>query len=79
MMQFSEFEKNLDIYLRARFTLLIIVTTEEERALQSIFRVCEASRRNCLNWDLAEGFHQMGNSSLPIPNAPDPLDRKSVV
>jgi hypothetical protein len=38
------FEQELDVYLRARFTLLVLVTSEEERALQMIKRVCEGSR-----------------------------------
>jgi len=30
------FEDQLDIYLRARFTLIVLVTTEEERALTTV-------------------------------------------
>ena len=36
-----DFEERLDIYLRARFTLIVLVTLEEERALQVIRSVCE--------------------------------------
>ncbi len=35
------FSTQLDIYLRSRFTLLIIVTPEEERLLQTIKAVCK--------------------------------------
>jgi len=33
-------EDQLDLYLRARFTLLVFVTPEEERLLTTIQRVC---------------------------------------
>ena len=33
------FEQELDIYLRSRFTLMVLVTPEEERALHSIKQV----------------------------------------
>lgn len=72
-MHTTAFENTLDIYLRARFTLMVIKTNEEERALQSIKNVCESTRRACLSWDLAEGFQLLGNTPIPLPNAPDPL------
>ena len=36
------FAEMLDIYLRARFTLLVVVTPEEERLLQTIKRSASA-------------------------------------
>ena len=65
------FEQELDIYLRARFTLLILVTPEEERALQTIKSVCDSSKRRCLTWDVAEGF-QVLTGGGSAPTAPDP-------
>ena len=53
------FEQELDVFLRARFTLILVQTVEEERALESIKKVCERRRRGCLTWDLAEGFHPL--------------------
>ncbi len=69
----TDFENTLDTYLRARFTLIVVITTEEERALQSIQSVCDSSRRACLSWDLAEGFQILGSKAFSLPNAPDPL------
>jgi hypothetical protein len=46
----------MDTYLRARFTLLVIVTGEEERVVKSLRALCERTRRSCLSWDLADGF-----------------------
>ena len=42
-----KFDEQLDIYLRARFTLLVLITAEEERAIQSIKTLCERTQRAC--------------------------------
>ncbi len=66
------FEKQIDIYLRARFTLIVLETPEEERILQSVKRVCEKMQRRCLTWDVADGF-QLLSGKGNIPAARDPL------
>ncbi len=68
-----DFEKELDIYLRARFTLMLLVTPEEERALQTVKVVCEEARRPCLTWDVAEGFQLVTGNADSTPSARDPL------
>ena len=67
------FEDQLDIYLRARFTLIVLVTTEEERALTTIKSVCERTQRRALAWDAAEGFQFITTASGTLPTARDPL------
>jgi hypothetical protein len=66
------FEQHLDLYLRARCTLLVLVTPEEDRALQTIRAVCDNPRRNAFTWDVAEGFVPLTPVSL-VPVASDPL------
>src|SRR5688572_8880992 len=66
------FERELDIYLRARFTLMVLVTPEEERALQTVKTVCERGKRPCLTWDVADGFQALAGGGSP-PAARDPL------
>jgi AAA+ superfamily predicted ATPase len=66
------FEQELDVYLRARFTLLVLVTPEEERALQTVKGVCERSKRPCLTWDVADGFQAL-TSTVSKSLARDPL------
>jgi len=66
------FDQELDVYLRARFTLMILVTTEEERAMQTVKAICEKTKRSCLTWDLADGFQLLAGGS-PLPSARDPL------
>ena len=65
------FEEQLDIYLRARFTLMVLVTTEEERALDTVKTVCERMKRPCLTWDVADGFKAQTGWSGALPSAPD--------
>src|SRR4051794_8547251 len=66
------FEQQLDLYLRARCTLLVIVTPEEDRALQAIRAVCDRPPRACLAWDAAEGLQALTPGPRP-PAAADPL------
>lgn len=66
------FEKELDIYLRARCTLIVMVTAEEERALQTIKKVCEKAKRPCVTWDAADGFKSLTGAGLSSA-AGDPI------
>ncbi len=67
------FEEELNTYLRARFTLILLVTSEEERVLQIVKRVCAQMHRPCLAWDVAEGFHSLTGGGSGPPSARDPL------
>ncbi len=66
------FKERLDIYLRARFTLIVLVTPEEERVLETIKTVCERTQRPCQSWDAADGFQTLTGKIAP-PSARDPL------
>ncbi|MBN2548048.1 MAG: AAA family ATPase [Anaerolineales bacterium] len=67
------FELDLDTYLRARFTLIVLVTLEEERALQTIKSLCENTHRPCLTWDIADGYQALAAQGVALPVARDPL------
>lgn len=67
------FEKTLDTYLRARFTLIVTVTMEEERLLGAVRSVCERLHRPGLAWDVAEGFTALTGWNGAPPVARDPL------
>ena len=54
-----DFEKQLGIYLRARFTLIVLVTPEEERAVQAIQATCNKMNCPSLTWDAADGFQPL--------------------
>jgi AAA+ superfamily predicted ATPase len=67
------FEQQLEIFLRARFTLIVMVTPEEERALHAIKAVCEKRKRPCLTWDVADHFRLLTGTGESIPSAKEPL------
>jgi ATP-dependent 26S proteasome regulatory subunit len=67
------FDKDLSVYLRARFTLIILITPEEERALQDIKAVCEHAKRSCMTWDVADSFQWLAGGSGAAPTVKDPL------
>lgn len=67
-----DFEQELDIYFRARFTLLVLVTREEERALETMKTVCERTQRPCITWDIADGFQVLTGKGTSLSVAPDP-------
>ena len=48
------FDQELDILLRARCTLMVLVTPEEERALAAVKVACERGNRQCFTWDVAD-------------------------
>jgi AAA+ superfamily predicted ATPase len=68
-----DFEKELDTYLRARFTLIVLVTHEEERATQIVKTMCENTRRPCMSWDAADGFQWITAGKGSLPAARDAL------
>jgi SpoVK/Ycf46/Vps4 family AAA+-type ATPase len=66
------FDAELDIYLRARFTLMVLVTTEEERAVGTIKTLCDRRKLPCFSWDAAEGFLAVSGGAA-VPAARDPV------
>ncbi|MBM4074036.1 MAG: AAA family ATPase [Planctomycetes bacterium] len=55
------FSRQLDAYFRSRCTLIVIATTEEERALEEVMTACSMTQRKCLKWDLALGLREAGS------------------
>ena len=70
----EDFERELDVCLRARFTLVVISTFEEERVLRSIKQVCEKRARPLFSWDVGDGFTKLHDpNSLQLPTSVDAL------
>lgn len=67
-----DFIKQLDTYLRARFTLIVLITQEEQRAIELISDACKETKRVCISWDTADGFLWVTEPSGKLPNASDP-------
>ena len=69
----AEFVDLLDVYLRARFPLIAVVTLEEERALAVIKKTLKRTHRSYLTWDVAEGFRAPEGAEASAPGARDPI------
>ena len=65
-------EKSLDVLLR-RVTLIIVVTTEEQRALETIKAVGERGEHACWTWDTADHFQWLTAGDGSPPAAKEPL------
>ena len=67
------FGEQLDIYLRSRFTLIVLITPEEERTVELVRELCARTQRTAQSWDASDGFQWLsapdGNSLV----ARDPL------
>jgi hypothetical protein len=48
---------------------MVLVTREEERALQLVRTLCERTRRTALTWDVAEGFQALNPDNAGTPSA----------
>jgi len=68
-----KFDQEIEVYIRSRFTLICVVSFEEERILERIKEVCEASKRLLLVWDHADFFQPLSAGAGAVPAAKDPL------
>jgi ATP-dependent 26S proteasome regulatory subunit len=68
----TSIEQTLDLYFKARFTLIVVVTREEERALGAIQRVCLSTNRSCFTWDAADGFQRWSGETDIVKQTQDP-------
>ncbi|MEN6610361.1 MAG: AAA family ATPase [Methanoregulaceae archaeon] len=71
----SDVVRTIDIALRSRITLIILITVEEERALRSVKEVCTGTTppRQCITWDIADGFTTLTGTAPSLPQKKDPL------
>jgi ATP-dependent 26S proteasome regulatory subunit len=69
----TNFAEQFDSYVCARFTLIVVVTEEEERAIDIVKNVCEQKNRTCLSWDIADGFTVLNGKTAQETKVKDPL------
>ncbi|MBI3552087.1 MAG: AAA family ATPase [Elusimicrobia bacterium] len=63
----------LDVLLRSRATLIVLITSEETRAADLVHGVCKKKGRPCYSWEMADGFSLLGDDDGAVPSAADPL------
>ena len=67
-----EFTKEIDLCLRSKAALILVVSAEEERVTDDLKSLCRSTERNCIDWDLAEGFHTL-TGKCTFSGGRDPL------
>jgi len=67
-----QFQLEMETYLRSRFTVIWVVSYEEDRIISTLKTLCEPSQRRLVTWDVAAFFQAVANSSGGLPDARDP-------
>ncbi|MBN1901891.1 AAA family ATPase [Candidatus Sumerlaeota bacterium] len=69
-----EFKEELEIYLRSRFTVIWIISYEEERIMELFKEICSQAnpQRRLISWDIAGYFRSIVNVGGSPPDARDP-------
>jgi ATP-dependent 26S proteasome regulatory subunit len=69
-----DLKTQINIYLRARITLIVIMSIEEERVIQLVKEVCERGNppRQCISWDIVDGFSTISGTQMNA-STKDPL------
>ncbi len=67
-----DFIKEIDLSLRAKATLILAVSPEEERVTEDLTGLCLRTERSCVVWDLADGFRTT-TGKVTLSGGRDPL------
>jgi SpoVK/Ycf46/Vps4 family AAA+-type ATPase len=70
-----DFARKLNVSLRARVTLIVVMTPEEERVVAQVKEVCEKWEppRQCIVWDSVDGFSVVCGNTNFLTQSRDPL------
>lgn len=72
-MRAMDIEHEIEVCLRSRFTLLVLVSPEEERIVDSLRSVCVKGSRPLVAWDHAEYFQSLDERTTELPAAKDAI------
>ena len=59
------FINEIDLYLRSKATLIVVVSPEEERIQEELKTLCMNTGRSCIGWDIADGFQSIIGDYAP--------------
>jgi SpoVK/Ycf46/Vps4 family AAA+-type ATPase len=71
----GDMKSRLDVFLRARITLIVLITPEEERAVELVRSVCDGwnPSRQCATWDIVDGFSAIAGNRNISAKSREPL------
>ncbi|HDZ90677.1 MAG: AAA family ATPase [Deltaproteobacteria bacterium] len=76
----TRFQEELILYFRARFTVLYIVTPEEERVMKEITGACREAGKTAYSWDIADGLMPLTESTGRVDRpARDPISALELI
>src|SRR5512138_2294977 len=58
------FVQELDVLIRARYPLVYLVTSEEQRLEAILAERAETHGKSCLGWSVTKGFGRLGESKV---------------
>jgi len=75
------FVQELDVLVRARYPLVYLVTSEEQRLEAILAELAEAHGKTCLGWSIAKGFRRLGGSKAGAApeDAKEPLEALAAI
>src|SRR5690606_21012924 len=62
------FVRNLEHLVRARYSLLYLVTWEEDRARRVLIDLAESLKKSLFEWSITDGLRSMDGSSQATPD-----------
>src|SRR6476620_6847193 len=75
----STMREDLNIYIRARYSLLWVVTSEEKRALQELIELAEEQRKPLFLWSATTGLVHSAKPQRTDTAKRDPLNLLSAI
>jgi len=72
-------QKEIDLHIRSRCTLICVVSVDEDRVLSQLSRLCRRTKRQLWVWDHADQFEVVGDTRMAVPAAPDPLSALAAI
>ncbi len=60
-----DFITEIDLYLRSKASLILIVSPEEERITEELCSLCKNTGRELVGWDIADGFSSIIGEAAP--------------
>nr|AAC60394.1 ORF 97 [Synechocystis]BAA00889.1 unnamed protein product [Synechocystis sp. PCC 6803] len=71
-------QEELSVLLKAQYPLIYLVTSEEERAEQAVYRIVQEVTRHqrLFVWTVTHGFREYGVANRKPTTIPSPLRRR---
>lgn len=69
-----DFKAQLDLHIRARSPIIVVVTQEEERVFDIVTSISLARKKAAYSWDVAAGMQRLTQENTPLLAAPKEND-----